>query len=271
MQPIRLLVALVIVGVVGLAIAPAVSAGPQTGGHTAANATESGSNTTVATFMQTSAAETEQTVESGMFEAAFENASNESQAEMVADRTAAFEDRLERLEQDYDELNESGPTYEPRSAKLMAEISSLERAINATKPRAAEAGVSSDRLSQLHANTSTLAGSEVAAIAQERGGGPPVGTHSQNQTPAQNQTPPGDTGADDTADGAGSGDEKPPADRPEPTEGMPGSSANGDDTSPGAEPDTVGSEDASNGAGPPEAGTSGSASDSGPAATTPER
>lgn len=240
MIPTRTVV-LLAVAVVGLSIAP-VAAGAVAGTFVetetgtqaelgvdadvvAATGTDvdSAANTTVATFMQSSAADAQRSVEAGMFDAEYERADDEERADLIANRTDDLADRLERLEAERAELrdrsngNLSTGEYQARMGELTAEIAALEREIEHTKPRAEAVGVGSDRLETLERNASSLAGPDVAATAQGLGlgasgdvpgGGPTGSSGGPNEAPGQadDGLPPGQTdGTSGENGGDGSG------------------------------------------------------------------
>lgn len=150
--------------------------------------------TDVSAFMQTGAADAADTVEDGMFDAAYENASEEERAELVEEHSDRLADRYEEIEAEYEALSEEDaddPAREARLSALATQMANLEQAINTTEERAAETGVDQTGLAELRANASDLSGPEIAEIAQglagvdvppgptgDNGGpdaGPPVG------------------------------------------------------------------------------------------------
>ncbi|WP_408959312.1 hypothetical protein [Natrinema sp. 74] len=191
MTTTRSVAVLVALAVVGLTVAPLAS-GAVVSSFTAAETGQSETATTnasVGTLMQASAADTKNAVETGMFDAAYETADNESRAEVVRDRTATLEAQLDGLKADRAELRNqseklSRGEYRARMAKLTVEIASLERSIERTERRAAEVGVSEDRLAELRntaatmrKNTASNAGPGAAAVARglSKRNGPPDG------------------------------------------------------------------------------------------------
>lgn len=167
----RAVALLVLATVVGLTIAPLAS-GAVVGAITQEESSdETEANTTVSTFMQASAADAQNAVDEGMFDAKYENADNESRAEIVTERTDELEDRLATLEAEREALREqrdeiSHGQYQSRMARLTVEIAGLERAIEQTRPRAAEVGVGEKRLEMLKQNASELSGPEIAEMAR---------------------------------------------------------------------------------------------------------
>lgn len=168
-------VGLLVVAVLGLTIAPVASASigvtagtvdVETNAESETGTDESAPDATVSSFMQSTAADAEHTVESGMFEARYENADEDQRAALVTERVdeleaelAALEAEREELEAEAAEANAPG-RYRARMTKLTVEIAGLERAIERTERRAAETGVEDERLADLKANASAIANSE---------------------------------------------------------------------------------------------------------------
>ena len=198
MTPTRSVALIAALTVLGLTVAPLASAaivspltGAQTGqsGQTAqtAQSETATTNASVGTLMQASAADTKNTVETGMFEAAYEAADNESREEIVSERTTTLEEQLARIKSERAELQEQRKTlsngaYRSRMAAITVEIASLERSIERTERRAAEIGVDESRLADLREsaaairqNASAQAGVDIATIARGLSGsdGPP--------------------------------------------------------------------------------------------------
>lgn len=197
-------VALLVLIVVGLLVAPAVSGAvanafaDDSDDSDDESATEAQSNASVGTFMQSSAADANSSVEAGMFDAKYESADDEARSAAVVERTNDLEARLETLEAERAALREQRDDihrgeYRARMAKLAVEIQSLERSIDRTEQRAEETGVDGERLAELRANASELSGPEVAEIARAlagsngRHGGPPddPGNQSTDDHPGQ--------------------------------------------------------------------------------------
>ena len=135
----------------------------------------------VSGFMQTSAASAEGEVDNGVFRASFANASNETKRAMVDRRTAALEQRLDRLRAQRNALLNGSDNLtvaeRAKAARLTAEIDELKRAINTTDDAAAEVGVNATRLERLRTEADELDGPEVAELARGLAGqgdrGPP--------------------------------------------------------------------------------------------------
>lgn len=263
-----IIVVLLVVG--GLAIAPVASTAfvggliddsdesSELGESTTTNAT---TGADVSTFMQASAADADETVDAEMFIVAFENGDNETRAELVSERTTQLEAKLERLEAEHEELEEQEGELNPavrdaKMASLAVRISSLERAINDTQPRAAEVGVDTSALEELRTSASDLSGPEVAEIARNISGiepprGPPddvpgngVGTGANEGNVSVN---PGNSGnatdrGPENDNGNGNGDQSAePGNETNPDQGPEKDKGNQNGNSPGGGPPESGS------------------------------
>lgn len=186
----------------------------------------------VSSFMQTSAAEANGSVENGMWVAAFARG-NASQSAMVNQRTAALENRLSALQaQRADLLNDSDDNLSDdnlsvaeraRTARLIARANALQNAINSTEQAAVEAGVDRSRLETLRTEARNLTGPEVAELARglagAPGNGPNAALGNQSASDAPNQSVnasddrPADGNNQSSSDSGASGDTsgEPPA------------------------------------------------------------
>ncbi|AXR83196.1 hypothetical protein [Natrarchaeobaculum sulfurireducens] len=275
MTSTRAVALLVILAVAGVAFAPAASGAVATGIGDAdqpavadgaatsedESPSENGSsNASVSAFMQSNAAQAEYTVESGMFDAAFENAANESRADVVVDRTAILEDRVDALEAERDELQTDGnlsePEHQARLTRLTVELASLNQSIDRAEHRANESGVDGERLGALRSNASALAGPDVAETARGLAG---VDGHPGASPPADERSSSGQSAAQSGANDDDSGPpEERPSDRDVPNEEREGSPTDDADETDGADADEESSaEQAGNsstdvGGGPPD-------------------
>ncbi|AFO58999.1 MULTISPECIES: hypothetical protein [unclassified Natrinema] len=215
-------VALLAAVVVGLTVAPLASAAAVdslTEDHAlhSARSETAPTNASVGTLLQATAAETKETVETGMFEAAYETADDESQAAIVGDRTAELESKLRSLEAERAELREqraglSRGAYRSRMAKLTVEIATLERSIERTTETIDDGSIDDSDLATLRENATRLrenasaeAGPDIAAVARglsDSDGPPGVGAG-----PPDDRGPSADTGGSsgDRTPGNGSG------------------------------------------------------------------
>lgn len=222
MTSTRSVALLALIAVVGLLAAPAVS-GAVVGAFTdgsGESTTESESNASVGTFMQASAADTENSVEAGIFKSKYDATDDDRRAAVVLERTGDLEERFDDLEAERAELREQRDDLHPgeyraRMAQLTVAIQSLERSIDRTEHRANETGVDSDRLTKLRENASKLTGQEVAELARGlagdghsgQGNGPPTdpGNQTSDDHPGQ-----GNAQAPGQDDGGSPGNESPP-------------------------------------------------------------
>lgn len=201
MRPTRSITLLALLAVVGLAVAPV--AGSAVVGTLSDDVDDETTNATVSAYMQSSAADAENEVDAGMFDARYEATDDEHRSEAVLDRTDELEQRLADLEAEREELREREADlprgeYQARMAKLSVEIQSLERSLERTEHRAAEAGVDDDRLEKLRANAGELRGPEVAEIARGLGHGD--GSPDEGQPDDRGSGPPDDPGNQSTTD-----------------------------------------------------------------------
>lgn len=126
---------------------------------------------TISSFMQSSAAETQGSVENEMWSAEFEDASSERQEQMVQSRSGALERKVDRLEAERSELlngSDDGLTPKERvkAARLAARIESLNDAIEDTQNAAKATGVDLQQLDKIRTEAENLSGPEVAEIAR---------------------------------------------------------------------------------------------------------
>ncbi|WP_436347294.1 hypothetical protein [Natronorubrum sp. FCH18a] len=250
---------LVLVAIVGLTVAPIASGavvGTLTGDSNdeGESSDEIESTMDVSTFMQSTATDTERSVESGMHDSRYNAADNESRADLVLERTDELEDRLETLEAERDELRESKADddlhpgeYRARMTRLTVEIQSLERSIDRTEQRANETDVDDERLDDLRENAASLSGPEVAEIARglggpdgTPGGGPPDHAGPSNQTDdgdrgQGNANPPGQAGSGNQTDNgnSGQGNANPPGQADPGNQTDDGDRGQGNDSPPG--------------------------------------
>lgn len=215
MTTTRSVALLVTLTVVGLTVAPLASGavmGTLAGTESPQSNQSETENASVGTLMQANAADTENTVESEMFDAAYETADNDSRAAIVSDRTAELADQVSALETERDTLrdereNLSPGEYRSRMAKLTVEIASLERSIDKTERRASEVGVNETELEELRGDARTIrrnasadAGPGTAAVAR--------GLSNSSKSPGIDAGPPDDRGPA-AGDGQSGTDETP--------------------------------------------------------------
>lgn len=215
------LVTMPALGAMGTGIAPAAE-------------TENATGMQMAAFAQSTAAEANDTVESGVWQAEYAEADNETRADLVLNRTERLEQRMERLQERSRALEaakENGSmnevAYTARASALQAQMDGLRAALQQTDAAARETGVNRTRLAHLRENASNMTGPEVAAIARNltHAGGPPAtppgspggpGAAPGNGTDAANGTDSGnatgqEAGTDRSPGGPGAGSDNPDA------------------------------------------------------------
>lgn len=142
----------------------------------AANASPNGTNETslgtdISSFMQSSAAEVEGAVESGMWSVAFNDTGNRSvQVKLVERRTAELRSQLADLRERKEELlaereagNVSETAYRARIGRLVGRINALNAAINATESRADVVDADVEALESLRTDARNLTGPEISS------------------------------------------------------------------------------------------------------------
>ena len=191
-----LVVLVVAVGTVVPALA--VGAGPhaQTANGTAANTT----GVQLTAYMQSTAAETNASVETGMWVAAIENSANPDNK--IRQRADSLDARLDQLRDRSESLNRSRANgtlppvvYNAQAAMVHAEIVGLQEAINETSETAGRYGVNVTTLERLRTEAANLTGPEVAAIARNlTTHGPPPWAGNRSAGPGNDTGPPEDPG-----------------------------------------------------------------------------
>lgn len=229
MRARRVLVPVIVVAIVTIGtVVPVLAIG---GGDHAATGDDAAENTTgvqLTAYMQTTAAETNASVETGMWAADINSSANPDNK--IRQQATSLEQRLENLRNRTKALkrlraNGSLPpvVYNARAAVVQAQIAGLEQAINATAQAAERFGVNVTRLDELRSQASNMTGPEVAAIAQNltAGGTPPWagngsadGAQGNESGPgdAGNESRPGDSAGNESRTGDGSGNESRPGD-----------------------------------------------------------
>lgn len=151
----------------------------------------------IGTFMHSSTAEADGSIDRGMFEATY----NESD-----DKEAAVRERIDALERTYEELDAQSAALESNSTlpdparravmvRLAVQLDSFHTSIAETERHAQAVGVETDRLETLRTNASALAGPEVAEIAMGL-----AGVNVPGQTDGGPSAGEGDGSDDDDAD-----------------------------------------------------------------------
>ncbi|MCU4801490.1 hypothetical protein OB920_14010 [Halobacteria archaeon HArc-gm2] len=226
-REVAVVAVVVLVGVAGAALPtvaattadPAAQVEEPNETATEANATDRGSGdepaafgTQMTAFMQSSASEANDTVESGMWTAGFERANESKQARMAERRAGSLEQRLERLRERNQTLTEryengslSRSAYVAQSSQLSGRIAALRTSVDETDRAAERAGINDTRFDTLRTEARNMTGPETAGVARdvvaggqgppadrglpgERGNGPDVVPGSGNGTDAGNLT-----------------------------------------------------------------------------------
>ena len=129
--------------------------------------------TRLTAFMQSSAAETNDTVDSGMWEAAFERANESKRARMAHRRTDSLDAKLERLRarnrtltERYENGSLNRTVYVARASALSGRIAAFRSGIDSTERVARGSGINETRLDELRENASNMTGPAVAGVAR---------------------------------------------------------------------------------------------------------
>lgn len=218
---------LVIVSVVGLAFAPGVLA-QATGGE---DGNESSFGAQVSSFMQSTAADANGSVDRGMWNASL--AEGASPGATVSERARSLRDRLATLENRSDALEAakangtiSGVAYTARASAIHAQLVNLRAAVNQTSTAAERHGVNASMLADLRAAAGNATGPEIAAIARnltDAGHGPPPwagdGAGPPDDAPGDGNGTAGGPPDDAPGGGGGNGPEGGPGDGGPPSDG----------------------------------------------------
>jgi len=191
----------------------------------------------VSSFMESSAGETGEEVDAGMWDAAFENAPESARTDVLERRADHIDRRLAELGERKAELiaaRENGTieedVYRARMSYVVGRMAALNRSINATERQAQAAGVDPNRFDRLNDRMANLTGPKVADVARDLAGGPPddvpgAQEGSGNESDPPGEDPPGEGPPDDDPPDNGEG---PPDDCETPDEGD-GDQSNCDD------------------------------------------
>lgn len=231
------------------AVGPMAMAGAGGSQGDAATTVESGNDTDmgqqVSSFMQSSAGETSESVESGMWDVAVENATGDGEQEVVESRIGDIRDRLESLEQRKQVLKEAREngsiderTYRAKMSRLVGEMAALNRSIDRADRNARAAGVNGSSVDELREMAGQVAGPELTAVAEGMAGGPaedlPGDPGPPDEADGPTECPPdqqddecsdeGNDSEDSPPDDEGPPDDEPPEDGPPDDDGQPGDS-----------------------------------------------
>mgnify|MGYP000642795455 CR=1 FL=1 len=187
---------------VGVATLPVSGASDQATNRTTENETDMGTQLTA--FLQSSAAETNDTVESGMWAAGFERANESEQARLATDRTTRIEQRLERLQErnrTLQERYENGeipePAYVAQTSQLAGQIAALRSSVDDTASAAQTAGVNLTGIERLRDTVRNVTTPEVPGVARGiASGGPPAHAGPGGEDNDTERGPPAHAGPD---------------------------------------------------------------------------
>jgi hypothetical protein len=186
----------------------------------------------LSSFMQASTAEANGSVDSGMWEARFEQSNASDRARVVRNRAVTLEQRHERLRErmsavqaDYENGSLPEPVYVARASRLNSELATLEDAINDTADAAESSGVDTSRLADLRENAGNLTGKAVAKRARNLSVANPPGVEMPGK-------PPHAGGPDDAGPPEDRGNDQNPADGQQSKDRSNDSETENDDTGP---------------------------------------
>ena len=134
---------------------------------------ESAFGTEMTAFMQSNAAQTEDTVENGMWEAAFQRANESAQARLATARVGTMNDRMtalveqkERLQERYRNGTLSHSEYVRAASELHGRIAALKSGTNGTANAAERAGLNRTALETLRTQAKNMSGPDIAGVAR---------------------------------------------------------------------------------------------------------
>lgn len=141
----------------------------------------------VSSFMQSSSADTEASVDAGMFDAAYEQREETQREAVITNRTTDLESKLEALEteraalaENESELNPAA--YNARMSQLAVRIDALERASNTTESRANRHGLETQPFEGLRQGAHELRGPAVAPSMPNGSHSSAIGDHPRGAT-----------------------------------------------------------------------------------------
>lgn len=177
----------------------------------------------LSSFIQSNTAQASGSVETGMWVAAYENASNQSRRTLVTRRTNQLDQRIAALEEEKRALQAakrngsiSAMEYRSRLSRILGRLAALREGVEAVN-RPDAPGLNKTAIGAINKRADGLAGPEISEIARSLGGpraspGPPswVETGSgpdgrPGQNPGGQGTPANPGGPDDTGPPAGTG------------------------------------------------------------------
>lgn len=179
-------------------------------GHAANNTSMGGQ---VSSFMHASSGQASESVESGMWNAAFASASNKSavvdmRSNDIANRLTELREEKQLLVSAWRNDEISRAEYQARMSAIVGRMAALNRSIDETEQQARTSGANVTRVQILRKEASNMTGPEVSAIAKSLAGGPPEGVPGKGSTtgPPDHAGPPNGTSQDGNGnEGGGQG------------------------------------------------------------------
>lgn len=175
---VAVLATVAVSGAVASGAGPADGTGPAAGVASADNAS---TDAEVATFMQASAGRTGESIEAGMWNAAYESADDRAKGVVVERRTAAAERRLAQLRAEKRRLLEARANgsiddgeFRARMGRVAGRLAALNRSLAETERQAEAVGADPGKVRQLRERARNLSGPEVATVARGMAGGGPA-------------------------------------------------------------------------------------------------
>lgn len=188
--------------------------------------------TRISSFMQASTAETDSSVDAGMWAAEYNRSDDRQRPAVVQSRIGQLErrgerlrDRMARLQAKYENGTVPRVAYRAQASRLTAELNALGESINETDERARAVGVNASQLDRLRTETRNLSGQEVAAVARDLGVGRPDHAGPPEDRGPGDAGPPEDRGPSD----AGPPEDRGPGDGGPPEDVGPSKNVTGDD------------------------------------------
>lgn len=206
----------------------------------AANHTNVSFGAQLSSFMQSNAAQASGSVETGMWVAAFENATNDSRPALVERRTDQLAQRIAELRAEKRALQAakrngsiSGVEYRSRLSRIVGQLAALNEGIDAVN-RSDAPGLNRTSVAALARQADRLAGPEISDVARSLGGpgaapGPPEWVEAGPDVDAANGSNGGGQGEGPPSNASAPDDTGPPADAGNGTANGGGNAGNGSD------------------------------------------
>lgn len=202
---------------------PSIDETPMTATTAASNHSNASLGSQLSSFIQSNTAQASGSVETGMWVAAYENASNQSRQTLVTRRTNQLDQRIDELEAEKRALQAakrngsiSAVEYRSRLSRILGRLAALREGIEAVD-RPDAPGLNKTAIRAINKRADGLAGPEISEIARSLGGpgaspGPPSWVETRpgadggpGQNPGGQGTPPDPGGPDDAGPPPGTG------------------------------------------------------------------